>query len=120
VWLVTCQDGDSDAVLLASRLREVGLEPLELVLATELVHGARWEHRVGRWGSRDPWLGIPVTWDQVSGAQVIVEAGLRDFKVTPSQGSHFFQNLTAFNIGYFTINADDKQGLLDWAWLDAR
>ncbi len=76
---------------------------------------------VGRWGSRDPWLGIPVTWDQVSGAQVIVEAGLRDFKVTPSQGSHFFQNLTAFNIGYFTINADDKQGgSLDWAWLDAQ
>jgi hypothetical protein len=52
VWLVTCQDGDSDAVLLADRLREAGLEPLELVLATELVHGARWEHRVGNWGSR--------------------------------------------------------------------
>jgi hypothetical protein len=52
VWLVTCQDNDSDAVLLATRLRETGLEPLELVLATELVHGARWEHRVGGWGSR--------------------------------------------------------------------
>ena len=52
MWLVTCQDNDSDAVLLAARLRETGLEPLELVLATELVHGARWEHRVGDWGSR--------------------------------------------------------------------
>jgi CheY-like chemotaxis protein len=75
---------------------------------------------VGRWGSRDPWLGIPVTWDQVSGARVIVEAGLRDFKVTPSQGSHFFQNLTSFNTGFFTVNADDGSGLLDWDWLDAQ
>ncbi len=73
---------------------------------------------VGRWGSRDPWLGIPVTWDQVSGAKVIVEAGLRDFKVTPSQGSHFFQNLTAFNVGYFTVNPDAGEGFVDWEWLD--
>src|SRR5262249_45990660 len=48
---------------------------------------------VGRWGSADPWLGIPVTWDQISGARAIVEAGFWDFKVTPSQGTHFFQNL---------------------------
>ncbi len=75
---------------------------------------------VGRWGSRDPWLGIPVTWDQVAGAKVIVEAGLRDLKVTPSQGSHFFQNLTSFNVGYFTVNPEDGQGLLDWDWLDAQ
>jgi pyruvate phosphate dikinase-like enzyme len=75
---------------------------------------------VGRWGSRDPWLGIPVTWDQVSGAKVIVEAGLRDLKVTPSQGSHFFQNLTTFNIGYFTVNSDDGKGRIDWEWLDAQ
>ncbi len=73
---------------------------------------------VGRWGSRDPWLGIPVTWDQVNGAKVIVEAGLRDLKVTPSQGSHFFQNLTSFNLGYFTV--DDQEGRLDWDWLDAQ
>jgi hypothetical protein len=51
VWIVACQDGDGDAVLLAARLRDLGLEPLELVRATELVHGARWEHRVGGWGS---------------------------------------------------------------------
>jgi len=75
---------------------------------------------VGRWGSKDPWLGIPVTWDQVSGARVIVEAGFRDFRVTPSQGSHFFQNLTAFRIAYFTINPDLGEGLVDWAWLSAQ
>ncbi|NLT34454.1 MAG: histidine kinase [Gaiellales bacterium] len=72
---------------------------------------------VGRWGSADPWLGIPVTWEQISGAQVIVEAGLRDVRVTPSQGSHFFQNLTSFHVGYFTVNADVGQGRLDWDWL---
>jgi hypothetical protein len=75
---------------------------------------------VGRWGSRDPWLGIPVTWDQVAGAQVIVEAGLRDLNVTPSQGTHFFQNLTSFNVGYFTVNPERGDGVLDWDWLDAR
>jgi CheY-like chemotaxis protein len=75
---------------------------------------------VGRWGSRDPWLGIPVTWDQVAGAKVIVETGLRDLKVAPSQGSHFFQNLTSFNVGYFTVNPEDGEGHLDWSWLDAQ
>jgi CheY-like chemotaxis protein len=75
---------------------------------------------VGRWGSRDPWLGIPVTWDQVSGAQIIVEAGLRDLRVTPSQGTHFFQNLTSFNVGYFTVNPEVGEGYVDWDWLDAQ
>jgi len=75
---------------------------------------------VGRWGSRDPWLGIPVTWDQVSGARVIVEAGLRDLKVTPSQGTHFFQNLTSFNVGYFTVNPESGDGYVDWPWLAAQ
>ena len=72
---------------------------------------------VGRWGSTDPWLGIPVTWDQISGARVIVESGFKDFCVIPSQGSHFFQNLTSFQIGYFTVNADHGEGHLDWEWL---
>ncbi len=75
---------------------------------------------VGRWGSRDPWLGIPVSWDQVSGAAVIVEAGLRDLRVTPSQGSHFFQNLTSFNVGFLTVNPEEGEGVLDWEWLDAQ
>ena len=72
---------------------------------------------VGRWGSTEPWLGIPVEWDEISGARVIVEAGFRDFRVTPSQGSHFFQNLTAFQIGYFTVNPDAGEGSIDWQWL---
>jgi hypothetical protein len=75
---------------------------------------------VGRWGSNDPWLGIPVAWDQISGARVIVEAGFRDFRVTPSQGSHFFQNLTAFQIGYFTVNPDAGEGFVDWQWLTSQ
>ena len=72
---------------------------------------------VGRWGSMDPWLGIPVTWDQISGASVIVEAGFKDFSVTPSQGSHFFQNLTSFRVGYFTVNSIDKEDFIAWDWL---
>lgn len=74
---------------------------------------------VGRWGSNDPWLGIPVEWDEIAGARVIVEAGFRDFRVTPSQGSHFFQNLTAFQVGYFTVNPDAGEGFVDWDWLNA-
>jgi len=72
---------------------------------------------VGRWGTMDPWLGIPVTWDQISGAKAIVETGFKDFIVKPSQGSHFFQNLTAFMIGYFTVNPEARQGFIDWEWL---
>jgi len=72
---------------------------------------------VGRWGSNDPWLGIPVEWDEISGARAIVEAGFRDFRVTPSQGSHFFQNLTAFQVGYLTVNPDAGEGTVDWPWL---
>jgi len=75
---------------------------------------------VGRLGSNDPWLGIPVEWDEISGARVIVEAGFRDFRVTPSQGSHFFQNLMAFQVGYFTVNPDAGEGSVDWAWLTAQ
>jgi len=58
----------------------------------------------GRWGSSDPWLGIPVKWPHISAARVIVEAGLENYRVDPSQGTHFFQNLTSFGVGYFTIN----------------
>jgi CheY-like chemotaxis protein len=72
---------------------------------------------MGRWGSMDPWLGIPVTWDQISGASVIVESGFKDIDVTPSQGSHFFQNITSFRVGYFTVNASHNLGFIDWDWL---
>jgi len=72
---------------------------------------------VGRWGSSEPFLGIPVAWDQIAGARAIVEAGFRDFTVTPSQGTHFFQNLTSANIGYFTANPEAGKGTVDWDWL---
>jgi hypothetical protein len=75
---------------------------------------------VGRWGSRDPWLGIPVGWEQVSGARVFVEARPKDLEVTPSQGSHFFQNLTAFEVGYFSVDAAATKGFVDWSWLAAQ
>jgi len=58
----------------------------------------------GRWGSSDPWLGIPVKWPQISMARLIVESGLKNYRIDPSQGTHFFQNLTSFRVGYFTIN----------------
>ena len=61
-----------------------------------------------------------MAWDQISGARVIVESGFRDFRVVPSQGSHFFQNLTAFQIGYFTVNPDAGEGFVDWEWLAAQ
>jgi hypothetical protein len=72
---------------------------------------------IGRWGSLDPWLGIPVTWEQISGAKAIIETGFKDMSVTPSQGSHFFQNITSFMIGYFTVDESQQQGFLNWDWL---
>ena len=75
---------------------------------------------LGRWGSLDPWLGIPVTWDQISGAAAIVESGFKDFEVEPSQGSHFFQNITSFRVGYFTVDASHKIGFIDWDWLHSQ
>ncbi|HXV76010.1 MAG TPA: DUF5752 family protein [Candidatus Polarisedimenticolaceae bacterium] len=75
---------------------------------------------VGRWGSSDPFLGIPVSWAQIAGARVIVESGFKDFRVTPSQGTHFFQNLTSCNVGYFTVNPEAGDGFIDWGWLAAQ
>ena len=75
---------------------------------------------VGRWGSLDPWLGIPVGWEQIAGARAIVETSFKDMSVEPSQGSHFFQNITSFMIGYFTINNNSERGFVDWDWLLAQ
>ena len=72
----------------------------------------------GRWGSSDPWLGIPVIWPQISAAKIIVEAGLNDFRIDPSQGTHFFQNLTSFKVGYLTINPFINDGFLDLDYLN--
>ncbi len=72
----------------------------------------------GRWGSSDPWLGIPVKWANISAARVIIESGLKGYRIDPSQGTHFFQNLTAFRVGYFTINPFIKDGYYDVAFLN--
>lgn len=72
----------------------------------------------GRWGSSDPWLGVPVKWPHISGAKVIVEAGLTDYRVDPSQGTHFFQNLTSFGVGYFTVNDYIGDGVYDRDFLN--
>ena len=72
----------------------------------------------GRWGSSDPWLGIPVKWSQISAARIIVESGLENFRIDPSQGTHFFQNLTSFRVGYMTINPFIGDGSYDTAFLD--
>ncbi len=73
----------------------------------------------GRWGSSDTWLGIPVKWPHISAARVIVEAGLTNYRVDPSQGTHFFQNLTSFGVGYFTVNAFRKDGVYDQEFLNS-
>ncbi|NQT26803.1 hypothetical protein HQ585_15715 [candidate division KSB1 bacterium] len=75
---------------------------------------------VGRWGSLDPWLGIPVNWSHISNARAIVEADFKDFTVMPSQGSHFFQNLNSFLVGYFTVRSNPKESFVDWDWLLAQ
>ena len=72
----------------------------------------------GRWGSSDYWLGIPVKWPHISAARVIVETGLKNYHVDPSQGTHFFQNLTSFGVGYFTINAYTGDGIFQKDVLD--
>ncbi|WP_165156738.1 PEP/pyruvate-binding domain-containing protein [Parabacteroides sp. ZJ-118] len=74
----------------------------------------------GRWGSSDPWLGIPVKWPHISNARVIVECGLENYRVDPSQGTHFFQNLTSFGVGYFTVNPFKGDGWFDEAFLNAQ
>jgi len=72
----------------------------------------------GRWGSADPWLGIPVKWPQISAARIIIESGLKNYRIDPSQGTHFFQNLTSFRVGYFTINPFIKEGYYDVDYLN--
>jgi hypothetical protein len=72
----------------------------------------------GRWGSQDRFLGIPVRFVEISNAKVIIEAGLKDFDIDPSQGTHFFHNVVAMELGYFSIPASDRDSSLDWDWLN--
>lgn len=74
----------------------------------------------GRWGSADSWLGIPVKWGQISGAKAIVETNMEDIHVEPSQGTHFFQNLTSFGIAYLSPDLNRSNNRVDWEWLDAQ
>ena len=73
----------------------------------------------GRWGSSDPALGIPVKWTQIAGARLIVEAALPGYRIEPSQGTHFFQNLTSFGVGYFTIDTPNGNGYYDTEYLNS-
>lgn len=73
----------------------------------------------GRWGSSDTWLGIPVKWPHICNARVIVECGLENYRIDPSQGTHFFQNLTSFGVGYFTVNPFNGDGWFDESYLNA-
>jgi hypothetical protein len=72
----------------------------------------------GRWGSRDSWLGIPVTWPQISSARAIVETDFADLQVEPSLGSHFFHNLTCYGVAFFAVHKQDGSGVINWDWLD--
>ena len=73
----------------------------------------------GRWGSSNPWLGVPIKWSDISEVKVIVECGLDNFRIEPSQGTHFFQNMTSFGVGYMTVNPYAGDGKLDFERLDA-
>jgi len=72
----------------------------------------------GRWGTEDRWLGIPVKWSQISGVRVMVETALEDFNIKPSQGTHFFHNITSRGIGYINVPFKSKDFFIDWKWLD--
>jgi hypothetical protein len=74
----------------------------------------------GRWGSADPWLGIPVRWNQISESRVIVETTLQDFAIDPSYGTHFFHNVTSLGLGYFTVHGQHGGGALRWDWFDGQ
>ncbi|MGA1792364.1 MAG: PEP/pyruvate-binding domain-containing protein [Thermoplasmatota archaeon] len=74
----------------------------------------------GRWGTQDRFLGIPVTWEQISGARVIVEASIPDFNIDPSHGTHFFHNITSLGLPYFTVSHRDRINVLDWDWFRAQ
>jgi len=73
---------------------------------------------LGRWGTADPWLGIPVKWGQISNAKVLIEASLEKFNIDPSLGSHFFHNMTSLGIGYMSIPAGKEDEFVDWEWLE--
>jgi hypothetical protein len=74
----------------------------------------------GRWGTRDRWIGIPVTWPQISNAKIIVETDFEDFPLEASSGSHFFHNVTSMNVGYFTVQQSLSENFISWEKLDSQ
>jgi CheY-like chemotaxis protein len=93
---------------------------LELEKINDVLSGNRQNYILvgpGRWGSSDPWLGIPIKWAQISAARIIVESGLENYRIDPSQGTHFFHNLTTFGVGYLTINPYLNEGVFDIVFL---
>ena len=72
----------------------------------------------GRWGTEDKFLGIPVRWNQISGVRVMVETSLENFIIEPSQGTHFFHNITSRGIGYINVPYNSKNNFIDWKWIE--
>lgn len=111
-----------DVVYVKPEVFEARLTPRiaeELVTFNRKLQNARKPYLLigfGRWGSSDSWLGIPVGWGHISGAKVIVEATLEGMNVEPSQGAHFFHNISSFRVSYFTVHHDSAAGI-DWNWL---
>ncbi|MCX5797567.1 MAG: hypothetical protein NTY77_18920 [Elusimicrobia bacterium] len=101
----------------ASRTRAIGAEVARLNAALLEARKPYLLIGFGRWGSSDPWLGIPVEWGSICGAAAIVEATLPDMNVDLSQGSHFFHNISSFGVSYFCVR-HDRDAAVDWAWLD--
>jgi len=107
--------GRFDPAKTAQIARDVGVinEKLEAEQRRYILVG------MGRWGTADHWLGIPVSWNDIASAQVMVEIGTQDYQVEPSQGSHFFHNITAFRIGYLTVQTGKGDAFIDWDLLEA-
>jgi hypothetical protein len=103
-----------------SRTREIASEVAQANRMMEGLGGRYLLIGPGRWGSSDPWLGVPVDWSQITRVTAIVEVALPNMNVDPSQGSHFFQNMTSLGIGYFTIPLDPDVGTVDWNWLNSQ
>jgi len=74
----------------------------------------------GRWGTRDRFLGVPVNWADINNAKVIVETGIENFTVSPSQGTHFFHNLVAMDVGYFYVPYKSEKDFVEWVWLKSQ
>jgi hypothetical protein len=112
----------SDIIVVDRRRLNRSMTPQVASVVADLNAGLRDEGRhcllvgPGRWGSRDPWLGIPVSWSQISSVRAIVETDFLDLEVEPSLGSHFFHNLVCFGVAFFAVHAADGRGRIEWDW----